>query len=159
MLAEEAEFSLEAVAAAFERIGGVGGAADLDEGTLAGLPGEGWRGEDGGNRYVQFSFEEKFFCLDMPRETLYRAEAEEILRDRRGFFYLRDQPQFTLYGEDVEGHDPFRKVYVYGDERSAAEDTAYVFFKVWKFPIDSPFYVTAASFSGKKQWERGTPIR
>jgi hypothetical protein len=41
----------------------------------------------------------------------------------------------------------------------AAEDTAYVFFKVWKFPVDSPFYVTAAAFSGKKQWERGTPIR
>ena len=50
------------------------------KGMLAGLPTEGWRGDDSQSRFVQFSFEKKFFCLDMPLQTLYRAEAEEILR-------------------------------------------------------------------------------
>lgn len=129
-----------------------------DEILFVDLPDEGWRGDDSGNRYVQFSFERNWFCMDMPLETLFRPEAEQILRDRMGFFYLRDRSQFTLYGEDVEGHDPFRKVYVYGDERSAAEDMAYIFFTVWKFPVDSRLYVKSAAFSGKHEWEKGYPV-
>jgi hypothetical protein len=119
------------------------------------LPAEGWRQDDSENRFIQFSFERKWFCLDMPRSTLYRPEAEQILQRRDGFFYLQDRPQFTLYKEDTEGHDPFRKVYVYGDEDSAAKDMAYVFFQVWKFPVDSRFYVTAAAFAKRHAWEKG----
>ena len=76
---------------------------------------------------------------------------------RTGFFYLRDREQFTLHGEP-EGYDPFRKVYIYGDEESAAEDTAFVFFQVWSLPVDSRLYVSAASFSGEHEWERGTAV-
>ena len=98
--------------------------------------------------------------MDMPIQTLYKAEAEQILRSRKGFFYLKDRPQFTLYEEDVEGYDPFRKIYVYGDEDSAAEDMAFIFFQVWKFPVDWRFYVKASSFHPKKPvvWEWGLPI-
>lgn len=124
------------------------------------LPDEGWKEDESQARFIQFSFEEKWFCLDMPLQTLYRAEAEQILRFRKEFFYLTDKPQFTLTGEDVDGYDPFRKVYAYGDESSAAEDMAFIFFQVWRFPVDWRLSVKAAAFGGKKtNWERGTPIK
>lgn len=95
----------------------------------------------------------------MPLQTLYWAEAEQILRCRKGFFYLRDRPQFTLKEEDVDGYDPFRRAYIYGDEESAAEDMAFIFFQVWRFPVDWTFYVKAAAFRDKKtDWEDGTPF-
>lgn len=131
----------------------------LDELPLIDLPDEGWREDDSQNRFIQFSFQRDWFCMDMPLQTLYRAEAEQILRSRQGFFYVRDRPQFTLCGEDVDGFDPFRKVYVYGDETSAAEDMAFIFFQIWKFPVDWRFYVKAAAFGDKKtNWEWGEPI-
>ena len=96
----------------------------------------------------------------MPLKTLYRAEADVICRSRLGFFYLRDRPEFTLYNEDVDGCDPFRKIYLYGDERSAAEDMAFIFFQVWNFPVDWRFFVEAAAFGEKKMaWEREMPIQ
>lgn len=123
------------------------------------FPEESWREDDSQSRFIQFSFERDWFCLDMPLQTLYRTEAEQILRSRLGFFYLRDRPEFTLYDEEVDGFDPFRKIYVYGDEKSAAEDMAFIFFKVWKFPLEWRFYVTAAAFGDKAtDWENGTPI-
>ncbi|MFG0335746.1 MAG: hypothetical protein ACF8TS_20490, partial [Maioricimonas sp. JB049] len=61
-------------------------------------------------------------------------------------------------GEDVDGWDPFRKVYVYGDEEAAGEDTAHIFFAVWNFPVDATLYVTAASFDGQHKWEDDHPI-
>jgi hypothetical protein len=120
--------------------------------------GKGRHGNEIWNRFVQFSFEADRFCLDLPRDTLRPAEAQQILRERPGFFYLRDRPQFTLRGEDVKGHDPFRKMYRYGDEPDAAQDTAYLFFTLWRLPIDARLYVSAAPFAGPKQWEYGTPI-
>jgi hypothetical protein len=137
---------------------GLFGQITSDEAPIFELPTEGWREDNSQKRFVQFSFERNWFCLDMPLQTLYRPEAEQILRDRMGFFYLRDRPEFTLYGEDVDGYDPFRKVYVYGDERSAAEDMAYIFFSAWKFPVDCRLYVRSGSFSWKHEWEKDDPI-
>jgi len=154
-LAESKELELVTVAEAFGDTGSVG---ISDDPIVIDLPDVGWREDNSQNRFVQFSFERNWFCLDMPMETLFRPEAEQILRERTGFFYLRDRTEFTLYKEDVEGYDPFRKVYVYGDERSAAEDMAYIFFLVWKFPVDSRFYVTSAAFSGRHKWEKSYPI-
>lgn len=80
--------------------------------------------------------------MHLPRQTLSFPEALEILWHGREFFYLHDdKPQFTLRGEP-EGYDPFRGVYLYGDEEGAAEDTAFVFFQVWGLPVDSLLYVT-----------------
>ncbi len=130
------------------------GDSPLDDSMLIHAPREDfWQSDKGPKRFVQFSFERNWFCLDMPNNTLFKPEADKILRERSGFFYLRDLPQFTLYGEDVEGHDPFRKIYLYGDERSAAEDIAYIFFDVWRFPVDWTFYVTAAAFGDGPSWE------
>jgi hypothetical protein len=67
---------------------------------------------------------------------------------------LREKPQFALQGEPAEGHDPFRRVYPYGEERQAAEDAAFLFFRVWGSPVNSRLYVSSASFSGAYEWER-----
>lgn len=130
-----------------------------DEYPFSDIPTEGWKQNNSSPRFIQFSIERTWFCLDMPLQTLYRPEAEQILQCRKGFFFLRDRPQFTLKGEHTEGYDPFRKVYVYGDEESAAEDMAFIFFQIWKFPVDWRFYVKAAPFGSKKSnWEQGTPL-
>ncbi|QDT48931.1 hypothetical protein Pan258_29780 [Symmachiella dynata] len=156
-LVEVKESVLERVSQAFEGLG-YSGSGGLDEAELINLPTEGWKEDNSQNRFIQFSFENKFFCMDMPRQTLFRPEAEQILRDRSGFFYLDERKQFQLYGEDVEGFDPFRKAYAYGDEESAAADTAFIFHQVWKFPIDWTFYVRSALFGGKHRWEKGVPV-
>jgi hypothetical protein len=96
--------------------------------------------------------------MDIPNTTLYRAEAEIILRRRLGFFYVTERRQFEHPAEKADQFHPLRKVYVYGDDRAAAEDMAYVFFNVWKFPVDWRFYVTAAAFHENSDWEAGFPI-
>ena len=154
-LVEKRQLALQAVQAAFVDSGST---CDPDDRALHDLPDEGWRGDNSLNRFIQFSFENEWFCIDMPIQTLFRPEAEAILRYRKGFFYLADRTQFTLHEEDVDGYDPFRKIYLYGDEQSAAEDMAFVFFQVWKFPVTSRLYVRSASFGGTHQWEHGVPI-
>ena len=146
---EERQPALVAVAEAFGEAAGEPGPPELPE--------EGWREEGERVRFAQFSFERDWFCMDLPRQTLSLDEAMELIWFREGFFYLRDKRQFTLQGEP-EGYDPFRRVYLYGEEGQAAEDTAFLFFRAWGLPIDSLLYVTAASFSGAYEWERGTPL-
>lgn len=157
-LSEAAKPALELVVTGFEDAG-IASITMAEDVSFIDLPDEGWKEDDSQARFIQFSIEENWFCMDMPLQTLYRAEAEQILRSRKGFFYLRDRVQFTLKEEDVDGYDPFRKVYVYGDEDSAAEDMAFIFFQVWRFPVDWRFFVKAAAFGDKKtDWEWGTPI-
>ncbi len=93
-----------------------------DEPGLSDLPEGGWREEGERVRFVQFSFERDFLYMDLPRQTLSFDEALEVLWHREGFFYLRDRPQFALPGElgEIEGFDPSRRVYLYGDEGQAA---------------------------------------
>jgi hypothetical protein len=112
-LSEAARPVLELVMGGFDDAG-ISSVTVTDGVSSTGLPEEGWKGDDSQARFVQFSFERSWFCMDMPLQTLYRAEAEYILRSRRGFFYLRDRPQFTLQGEDVEDYDPFRKFFFTG---------------------------------------------
>ena len=129
-----------------------------DEAVVTDLPDEGWRGDDSSSRFIQFSFNPRYFDIDIPNVTLWRAEAEIILRRRSGFFYVTENRQFEHPEEEADRYNPLRKVYVYGDQRAAAEDMAYVFFNVWKFPVDWRFYVTAAAFYKKTKWEKGFPI-
>ena len=134
------------------------GTSVVDETISIDLPDEGWRGDESQSRFVQFSFNTRYFDMDIPNTTLYRAEAEIILRRRAGFFYVTECRQFEHPAEKVGTFNPLRKVYVHGDERSAAEDMAYVWFSVWKFPVDWRFYVTAAAFHDRVDWEKGVPI-
>jgi len=54
--------------------------------------------------------------------------------------------------------NPIRKIYVHGDERSAVEDMAYVFFNVWNFLVDWRSYVKSAAWHDERNWESGLPI-
>ena len=108
-----------------------------DETITMELPDEGWKEDDSQHRFIQFSFNENWFCMDMPLTALYRIEAEKILESRNGFFYVRDRPQFELNGDDVDQFEPFRKIYVYGDEESAAEDMAFIVSKMGLKPSPS----------------------
>jgi hypothetical protein len=150
--------SVELAAAIADGEAAGGASATRIEAPTPASPAEGWRADNSPRRFVQFSFERNWFCLDMPSCTLFLPEAQKILRDRSGFFYLRDRPEFTLYEEDVDGYDPFRKVYLYRDEPTAAEDLAYIFFDVWKFPIDWRFYATASTFGDGPSFERNHPV-
>ena len=134
---------------------------DQNNATHVDTPTDNWRRDDSDSRFIQFYFGENWFCLDIPRSSLYKSEAEQIIGRLNGFFYVRDRPQFMLEGEeeDIETHNPFRKVYLYGDEPLAASEMAFLFFQIWKFPVDWQFYVTADTFGDTEtDWETDEPL-
>ena len=114
---------------------------------------DGWRAEDS-DRFIQFVFLEKHFEMDLPRPMLFAAEAVEILRSRSGFFFMSDKPGADASA--VKNYNPLRKAYVHGDVTTAAEDMAWIFFDLWKFPSDQRFYLT--TFGGDYQWESSKPL-
>ena len=137
------------------RGGDLGSASDLaGDGTDVSF--QDWH-EDDSNRFVQFSFNPEYFDVDLPNTTLWPAEAAEILERHRGFFYVKDRRQFEHPAENVPDFIPLRRVYVYGDEWTAAEDMAFVWFDVWKFPVDWRFYVMASAFHDGHGLGRRTP--
>lgn len=130
----------------------------LDGGMEINLPEEGWREEFSQRRFIQFCFEQSSFYLDLPLQTLYRPEPEQILRYRKGFYFRRDTIDSEAHRKFIEDFDPLNKDYIYKDEDSAAEDMAFVLFQVWKFPVESRFWVKAAAFKDNSDWEWGVPI-
>ncbi len=136
------------------------GSASLDEAIVVDLPEKGWRGDDSQLRFIQFRFNERSFDLDIPNTTLYRAEAEVILRQRLGFFHAveRLDLEHPANRDITKRFNPLRKMYVNRDESSAAEDMAFVWFSVWRFPVNWTFFVTAASFHAGHRFEQGRPL-
>ena len=112
----------------------------------------------GAIRFVQFAFERDWFCMDLPTTTLSRVEAERLRRNRSGFFYVRERPVFSLHEEDANGFDPFRKVYLYGDELTAAEDVMHVFFRVWDLPSVVPIKATSGVCGDGPRFEQGVAL-
>ena len=82
-LSEAAKPALELVVAGFDDAG-ITSVTMTDDVSFIELPDEGWKEDDSQARFVQFSIEKNWFCLDMPLQTLYRAEAEQILRLSEG---------------------------------------------------------------------------
>jgi hypothetical protein len=109
-------------------------------------------------RFVQFAFEADLFYMELPNTTLTKAEAERIMRDRHGFFWLKDNPGYAAT-RLVKELDPLTKFYLNGDEQRAAEDVAYIFFQQWKFPADCTLFIKAACFADGPTFEWGLPIR
>ncbi len=136
------------------------GSASPDEASVVDLPVEGWRGNNSQLRFIQFRFNEQSFDLDIPNTTLYRGEAEIILRRRSGFFHAveRLDLEHPTNRKITKRFSPLRKMYVNGDQSSAAEDMAFIWFAVWKFPVDWTFFVTAAAFHKPPDWENGVPL-
>jgi len=106
-------------------------------------------------RIVQFAFIEAGFYLDLPDTTLMIDEAKLLVAERPGFGYALQRTRKTL-GE--RRFDPVQRRYQYAHHktaahRTAAEDTAYVFFDLWQTPLDAYIDVTAATFEGNRRWE------
>jgi hypothetical protein len=167
-LEEAAAKSLELALAAEVEIGGWGDQF-LDQTSVlipthdhaAAGPGD-FNGDD---RYVQFAFTKRTFYLDLPNCTLFPLEAERLIRERSGFFYLKDhrQPWMSMdyWQNTVRDFSPVQKIYLNSDTRSAAEDMAYIFYTLWKFPTDWQFYYRALVFHGRKKrdWEGEGPVK
>lgn len=109
-------------------------------------------------RFVQFLFRQRTFSMDLPNTTIFPPEIERLLRDRSGFVPEAMIGRPLTFEEHVQLFDPVSKEYLYGDEQSVAEDTAYVFFDLWRFPVNTRLFVDAAAFDGTHRWERGHPI-
>ncbi len=110
------------------------------------------------NRYVQFGFEGDRFLMDLPLGTLFEDEADEISAERIGFSWARQNENSAISEKHIEDFDPLQKFYRYGEERTAAEDAAFIFFEVWGVPANSRLYVSASSCHTFHSWERGEPI-
>lgn len=104
-------------------------------------------------RFAQFAFHGDDFYLDLPDSTLTHAEANRAVAERPGFrFFLGDGSRKPA---DYEREfDPIQRAYNYDQLREAAEDTAYLFFDLWWFPLDSRIKVQAQAFESGRQWER-----
>jgi hypothetical protein len=137
-----------------------GGQASGDTGLLEPSSAD-WRPDESSPRFVQFAFRQDCFYMELPKSTLFPNEAGLILQQRPGFYWARKRPDLCWVRatmKDMCKWDPLQKMYVYRDEESAAEDMAFILYQVWKFPLDSRFYVTAAAFNGKCDWEKGFPL-
>ena len=151
-LKESAAIKVDALAA--------GGSASGGPGDGGGLPKRG-KSRKRRFRYVQFAFEQDCFLLDLPNNTVFPQEAEQILRCRQGFYWAKNRPDLRWVRSNWENMviwEPLQKVYLYRDEDSAAEDMAFILFQIWHFPVDSPLYVKAASFHTKHRFEHGKRI-
>lgn len=129
------------------------------------LEGDGIRGsEPKSDRYLQFVFMKRTFYMDLPNNTLFAAEAQRLFRERSGFFWVHDRRWWFQTMESwqslVSTLDPVNKEYLNTDTRSAAEDMAYILYRLWRFPQDWQFYVRANRFEGRKlrDWEGEKPF-
>lgn len=92
------------------------------------------------------------FYLDLPDTTLTPDEAKRAVAERPGFGFALNNPQKRL-GE--RQYDPVQRQYQYAEQRTAAEDAAYVFFDLWATPLNAWIKVQASAFEGNPRWERG----
>ena len=106
-------------------------------------------------RIVQHAFEANDFYIDLPDTTMTLEEAQQAVADRPGFMYALDKPRKTL-GE--RQFDPVQQHYLYSEQAIAAEDAAYVFFDLWRTPLDAWIKVEAAAFASSQSWETGFSI-
>jgi hypothetical protein len=106
-----------------------------------------------GMRFVQFAFHADIFFLDLPHTTLTPEEADQLIAERPGFHFVLKDPSRKV--AEYELHfNPVQRIYQYSEKRQAAEDTAYLFFDLWKFPLGAWFKVVSQAFQSGKCWER-----
>ncbi len=108
-------------------------------------------------RWVQFGFMADYFYMDQPDTTLNVAEARRLIAERPGFAFVLGDPAKGV-AEYESTFDPVQRTYTYAELREAAEESAFIFFDLYGLPIDTWLKVKAASFDGKRRWERGFSI-
>jgi len=120
-----------------------------------------WQGGESQPRYLQFAFKRDCFYMELPNNTVFPPEVEQILRHGMGFYWAQDRPDLSWVRgnwKDMLKWNPLQKLYLYRDEESAAEDMAFILFQVWKFPVNAPLFVKAAAFHTKHRFEHGKRI-
>ena len=143
------------------KVDGLGNNWTGDAGDDREFPMEDWQGADSPPRYVQFAFRRDCFYLELTRYTLFPNEADLILQRRPGFYWARNRTDLRWVRsnwKDIVKWGPLQKIYLYRDEQSAAEDMAFILFDLWRFPVDWPWYVTAAAFHAKHRFEQGKSL-
>ena len=108
--------------------------------------------------FVQIAFNHSSMLIDLPNTTVTKAEAEMILRDKPAFFFASISQTSEGQNSPMAPFKPLQREYAYGDEEIAAEDIAYLFFDVWRFPVDVRLFVTTAAFGTGSQGESHVPI-
>jgi hypothetical protein len=111
----------------------------------------------GRGRWVQFAFMADYFYMDQPDTALTVAEAHRLIAERPGFAFVLSDPAKGV-AEYESTFDPVQRSYSYAELRAAAEDSAYIFFDLYGLSVETWLKVKAASFDGKRQWERGFSI-
>jgi hypothetical protein len=103
------------------------------------------------------------FCVDLPNNTIFEPEVARLMRERSGFFFLRNRRSpwmsFESWQKAVREWNPLGKEYLNADTRSAAEDMAYIVFELWRFPLDWQLYYRSCSFgSRRRKWAKDGPV-
>jgi hypothetical protein len=138
-----------------------GGGSASGGGELGESSSNDWQGGEAQPRYLQFAFMQDCFYMELPNNTVFPPEVEQILRHGMGFYWAQDRPDLRWVRgcwKDMLKWNPLQKVYLYRDEAGAAEDMAFILFQVWKFPVDSPLYIKAAAFHTQHRFEHGKRI-
>jgi hypothetical protein len=113
------------------------------------------------HRFVQFCFRKDWFAVDLPNTSILPAEAVRVVKERRGFYREAERADagVTKNVNDLVQFDPIGKKFIYGDEREAAEDAAYLLFDVYGLPPDAELTVTASTFGDGPTWEKDKPLK
>lgn len=109
-------------------------------------------GNDPFMHYVQFAFDERQFRMDLPENTLHPDEAERLLVERTGFFWLRGWSEAERPERGSLG--PLNKIYAYGEEYQAALDMLFLLLDVWRFSPNFRWYVNSCPFENGDDWEK-----
>jgi hypothetical protein len=51
--------------------------------------------------------------------------------------------------------NPVQRHYQYGEQSEAAHDMAFIFFQLWKLPVETWIETKSMAFRGKRSWELG----
>ena len=115
------------------------------------LVGRRWGG-DHFVRWAQVGFHGNWFYLELMDTVLSPGEAERLIRERAGFFFLRDRLDgHSAFDADaaaklVRDFNPVHKCYRAGDRAELASDLAFLWFNVWRVPLDWVFHLKTNYF-------------
>ncbi|MFN0018098.1 MAG: hypothetical protein ACKVP0_07560 [Pirellulaceae bacterium] len=110
------------------------------------------RGSDTFTRYAQVAFLGDWFYLELPDMTLSPSEGEKLIQARPAFFYLKDRPDSpsafnaARWAKLVREFNPVHRCYRSGEKLVAAADLAYLWFSLWKVPLDWVFQAKLSYF-------------
>lgn len=107
------------------------------------------RDHDGAPRFMQFWFSRDWFFIDLPRTTLTATESERLFGERTGFRFVGTGAPPHYSAETVRVFNPVVKLFLHRDERLAAEEAAFIWFDLWRFPSESPLLATARARDGR----------